>query len=257
MKKAIIIPLVVLVSCLSAFQILVSATVVTKDGISVSISDVFTVFTEDNLDSNSSKLEAIGETKSGMETKFKQDGYLFYAVSEKMNSTVFLRCEENKVSEAVVDLINYSDKETAKRLLIGSGIDKASEVKEIERNGALFYRLMFTPESNPELSDSRIMYITVINGRSYTLCLIEKADTLSSNSSSACTSIFESMDYTVESEACRIQERKDRVISVAFSIAIPVAVIIAGIIIWSLIRDFRAKHLEEDRRRNSRRKPRR
>lgn len=255
MKKLAALGLAVLL-CLASL-IPGTAEEITKEGISASFSDVFYVFTDDSVDSMQTELAEIGETAQSMRTRLSESGYLFYAVSPALKSTVFLSCTQNDVSRSIGDLINYSDQDAAKKLLIGSSLDTAYEVRELEKDGALFYRVVCTADLDPGLSDSRVFYITVMNGSAYTLCLIEKASSLSGNAVSAFDSIFASLRYTVESQARRVQEHKDKVTRTLFYIMIPIAVLIVGYLGWSLAGDFRMKRLEEDRKRNIRKRPRR
>ena len=94
-----------------------------------------------------------------------------------------------------------------KSALIGGVKDRAADIKEIRKDAALFYRLTFEKDEQKGNADSRVMYISVINGRIYTLTLIEDASSLSTNAADTADYIFSNLEYTVETERQRVAEK--------------------------------------------------
>ena len=303
---------------LSAF----AATVVAAGGITVRFSDVFTVFTKDNIEDKADRAAELSEDFSELKGKLSKD-YLFYAVAPDMGWTVFMTAGETDVSKAIVDLADYSDGQTAEQALIGGIKDRASEVKEIRKGAALFLKLTFkkeqdaggangqigsggqsgtadggntgsisggTPGSSADgtsgsgtgdqsaasqgaasqsagtagtsLStvagtDNRIMYVTVMNSKVYTLVFIEQSAELSKNASDSAEYIFNSLEYTVDSEVARVKEHKKTTFNILLAVCSPLAAVAVFFIIRSIKRDVERAKQEQNLRKNMRKKPRR
>lgn len=303
---------------LSAF----AETVVAAGGITVRFSDVFTVFTKDNIEDKADRAAELSEDFSELKGKLSKD-YLFYAVAPDMGWTVFMTAGETDVSKAIVDLADYSDGQTAEQALIGGIKDRASEVKEIRKGAALFLKLTFkkeqdaggangqigsggqsgtadggntgsisggTPGSSADgtsgsgtgdqsaasqgaasqsagtagtsLStvagtDNRIMYVTVMNSKVYTLVFIEQSAELSKNASDSAEYIFNSLEYTVDSEVARVKEHKKTTFNILLAVCAPLAAVAVFFIIRSIKRDVERAKQEQSLRKNMRKKPRR
>lgn len=303
---------------LSAF----AETVVAAGGITVRFSDVFTVFTKDNIEDKADRAAELSEDFSELKGKLSKD-YLFYAVAPDMGWTVFMTAGETDVSKAIVDLADYSDGQTAEQALIGGIKDRASEVKEIRKGAALFLKLTFkkeqdaggangqigsggqsgtadggntgsisggTPGSSADgtsgsgtgdqsaasqgaasqsagtagtsLStvagtDNRIMYVTVMNSKVYTLVFIEQSAELSKNASDSAEYIFNSLEYTVDSEVARVKEHKKTTFNILLAVCSPLAAVAVFFIIRSIKRDVERAKQEQNLRKNMRKKPRR
>lgn len=274
--------------CLSAVLALsaLAETVVTVDGITAHFSDVFTVFTKDNIESKADRAAELSENLSELEAKLSKD-YLFYAVAPQMGWTAFMTAGETDISKAIVDLADFSDEQTAEQALIGSIKSRASEVKEIRRGAALFYRLIFlkgkdaedtggsgedsTVYSTPAAStvqstdsigavdntDNRIMYITVMNGKVYTLVFIEQSAELSKNAADSADYIFSSLEYTVDSETARVKDHKKRTFNILLAVCAPLAAVAVFFIVRSIKKDIERAKQEQSLRNNMRKKPRR
>jgi len=279
--------------CLSAVLALsaLAETVVTVDGITAHFSDVFTVFTKDNIESKADRAAELSENLSELEAKLSKD-YLFYAVAPQMGWTAFMTAGETDISRAIVDLADFSDEQTAEQALIGSIKSRASEVKEIRKGAALFYRLTFlkgkdaedtggsgedsTVYSTPAAStvqstdsqstdgigavdnaDNRIMYITVMNGKVYTLVFIEQSAELSKNAADSADYIFSSLEYTVESETARVKDHKKRTFNILLAVCAPLAAVAVFFIVRSIKKDIERAKQEQSLRNNMRKKPRR
>lgn len=284
--------------CLSAVLALsaLAETVVTVDGITAHFSDVFTVFTKDNIESKADRAAELSENLSELEAKLSKD-YLFYAVAPQMGWTAFMTAGETDISRAIVDLADFSDEQTAEQALIGSIKSRASEVKEIRKGAALFYRLTFlkrkdaedtgssgedsTVYSAPAAStvrstdsqitdgqsadsmgtvdniDNRIMYITVMNGKVYTLVFIEQSAELSKNAADSADYIFSSLEYTVDSETVRVKDHKKRTFNILLAVCAPLAAVAVFFIVRSIKKDIERAKQEQSLRNNMRKKPRR
>lgn len=314
----------ILALCLSSALVLsaFAETVVTAGGITARFSDVFTVFTKDNIEDKADRAAELSEDFSELKGKLSKD-YLFYAVAPDMGWTVFMTAGETDVSKAIVDLADYSDGQTAEQALIGGIKDRASEVKEIRKGAALFLKLTFkkeqdaggangqigsggqsgtadggntgsisggTPGSSADgtsgsgtgdqsaasqgaasqsagtagasLStaagtDNRIMYVTVMNGKVYTLVFIEQSAELSKNASDSAEYIFNSLEYTVDSEVARVKEHKKTTFNILLAVCSPLAAVAVFFIIRSIKRDVERAKQEQSLRNNMRKKPRR
>lgn len=288
----------ILALCLSSALVLsaFAETVVTAGGITVRFSDVFTVFTKDNIEDKADRAAELSEDFSELKGKLSKD-YLFYAVAPDMGWTVFMTAGETDISRAIVDLADFSDEQTAEQALIGSIKSRASEVKEIRKGAALFYRLTFlkgkdaedtggsgedsTVYSAPAAStvqstdsqitdgqstdsmgtvdntDNRIMYVTVMNSKVYTLVFIEQSAELSKNASDSAEYIFNSLEYTVDSEAARVKEHKKTTFNILLAVCSPLAAVAVFFIIRSIKRDVERAKQEQNLRKNMRKKPRR
>lgn len=314
----------ILALCLSSALVLsaFAETVVAAGGITVRFSDVFTVFTKDNVEDKADRAAELSEDFSELKGKLSKD-YLFYAVAPDMGWTVFMTAGETDVSKAIVDLADYSDGQTAEQALIGGIKDRASEVKEIRKGAALFLKLTFkkeqdaggangqigsggqngtadggntgsisggTPGSSADgtsgsgtgdqsaasqgaasqsagtagtsLStaagtDNRIMYVTVMNSKVYTLVFIEQSAELSKNASDSAEYIFNSLEYTVDSEVARVKEHKKTTFNILLAVCSPLAAVAVFFIIRSIKRDVERAKQEQNLRKNMRKKPRR
>lgn len=314
----------ILALCLSLALVLsaFAETVVAAGGITVRFSDVFTVFTKDNVEDKADRAAELSEDFSELKGKLSKD-YLFYAVAPDMGWTVFMTAGETDVSKAIVDLADYSDGQTAEQALIGGIKDRASEVKEIRKGAALFLKLTFkkeqdaggangqigsggqsgtadggntgsisggTPGSSADgtsgsgtgdqsaasqgaasqsagtagasLSttagtDNRIMYVTVMNSKVYTLVFIEQSAELSKNASDSAEYIFNSLEYTVDSEVARVKEHKKTTFNILLAVCAPLAAVAVFFIIRSIKRDVERAKQEQNLRKNMRKKPRR
>ena len=244
--------LCILSFCLSAL----ADTEVTKDGMTVHLADIFTVFTAENLESKSVRAAELSEDTETLRKKLESD-YLFYAVAENLGWTVFMTSSVTDVSSEIVNLAEFSDGALAESALIGGVKDRAADIKEIRNDAALFYRLTFEKDEQKGNADSRVMYISVINGRIYTLTLIEDASSLSTNAADTADYIFSNLEYTVETERQRVAEKKRSFATWAIVVCIPLAAVGGFFIVRSMKRDFEAAKREENLKKNMRKKPRR
>ncbi len=294
----------ILALCLSS-ALLLSAfaeTAVTAGGITAHFSDVFTVFTKDNIEDKADRAAELSEDFSELEGKLSKD-YLFYAVAPDMGWTAFMTAGETDVSKAIVDLADYSDGQTAEQALIGGIKDRASEIKEIRKGAALFLKLTFEKRQDAsgagdnnaidstasidgqstvgqstkdgsavgqstvdqgadragasDNTDNRIMYVTVMNGKVYTLVFIEQSAELSTNAEQSAEYIFNSLEYAVDSETARVKEHKKTTFNILLAVCAPLAAVAVFFIIRSIKRDVERAKQEQNLRKNMRKKPRR
>lgn len=231
-------------------------TAVTAGGMTARLSDVFTVFTAENIDGQSGRAAELSEDFDSLKQKLSE-GYLFYAIAPDMGWTAFMTEGETDISKTIENLADFSDEQTAEQALIGGVKDRASEIKEIRKGAALFLRLTFLKGENAENTDNRIVYITVINGKVYTLVFIEQSAELSTNAGEAADYIFNSLEYTVEAETARVKLHKQNTFNILLAVCAPVAAVAIFFILRSVKRDIIRAKQEENLRKNIKKKPRR
>lgn len=224
-----------------------------EHSMTVQVPDQFTLIHKNNLAGQGDLLAEFGTTVTDTDLKFTQEGYLFLAISPSMRCTMFMSYGVSDVSATIGDLISYRDLPTARRLLLGDTMPETAVVKEIEQNGALFYRVDFGETEGAK----RIAYFTVMNGKSYTLCMVDNNKEPSKNASEALDFTFENWQYTILAEAQKIDAFEDKVIRVIGWIAIPVLLIAAVYVLRLIVRDLQKRRLEENRRNIMPKKPRR
>ena len=215
--------------------------------------DDFTIVTGETVAQHKETLEAFDTTVTQTQIKLEKENYLMLSISQSMNCTLFLSCVEDRVSASIVDLITYENGDTAKKLLLGSSLPQTMEVKELEQRGALFYRVDFGIKEKV----GRIAYITVMNGKCYTLCLVDNAGSLNDNMNALIDTVFKNWEYTIHAEAEKIQEFRDTVTTVFYWISLPIGIGVCVLIIRYMIRDVRQKEQERKRKENTPKKPRR
>lgn len=217
------------------------------------VPDDFTVINADNVQELGDVLYPYDVTVTETAEKLEREHYGFLAISSAMRCTLFLSRREDAVSRSVGDLIRYEDEQTAEKLLLGDPLPESYTVQRLEREGALFLRV----DCGVTDGIGRIAYITVMNGACYTLCVVDNNGALNDNVNALIDRVFDTWDYTIEAEAARIGAFKDTALTVAFWVLVPLGLIAAGFIIRSLVRDWRERRLEADRRRIVPKKPRR
>ena len=170
-----------------------------------------------------------------------------------MRCTLFLTAHEDAVSHTIGDLITYPDQETAKGLLLGKVLPEGATLRELEHNGALFYRVDFGVQEQI----GRIAYFTVINGRSYSLGVVDNSGDLSSNTNALIDTVFDNWEYTIKAEQQRIRSFREQVTSSVYLVCQILAVIALGVVIWLAIRNLRRKQMNADLQKNLPKRPRR
>ncbi len=224
-----------------------------NEDMSLQLPDDFSVVTKDNLQASELLLKQYGTTVTETDVKFSQDHYLLLGLSQTMRCTMFLSKQTDGVSATIGDLISYNQPELARSLLLGKELPETVTVKEVERRGALFYRVDFGVTEGI----GRIAYITVINGTAYTLCVVDNSGTLTANINAALDFAFDHWEYTIYAEAGKIQQFQNRIISAIRFICIPLLIIAAVFVVRWLMKDLHRRQLESDRRRITPKKPRR
>lgn len=111
--------------------------------------------------------------------------------------------------------------------------------------------------STAAVTDNRIMYVTVMNSKVYTLVFIEQSAELSKNASDSAEYIFNSLEYTVDSEVARVKEHKKTTFNILLAVCSPLAAVAVFFIIRSIKRDVERAKQEQNLRKNMRKKPRR
>lgn len=280
-----------------------AGTVELKDeGINLSLQESFVVFTPDTVDSMTFDAAKFDRTTQQIKESMANNQCLLLAMSKDLECTVMFSKSESEASKAIGDLYRITDKTTAdnaKKLILGKSADKAEEIKEIERNGALFYRVKFASQNKKSssqassqsqssgnvLSDIKassadeksvdntnseysvlynvsgtsaaIFYITVMNGKTYSLCLLDGTGKLSERSNDVIDWIFNNMIYTVNYSQPAVESEANTFESVILWV---VVVIAAAVLVWLVIRlvfDIKARRVAEGREKIVKKKPRR
>ncbi|MBR3844609.1 MAG: hypothetical protein IKM39_03785 [Clostridia bacterium] len=224
-----------------------------EESMSLYLPDDFTILTEETIENYKELLTSYDTTVTETQIKLTQENYLVLSISQTMHCTLFLSAVEDSVSATIGDLITYSDQATARQLILGKNPPETMEIRELEQRGALFYRVNFGVENKV----GRIAYITVLNGKCYTLCLVDNSGSLNDNMNALIDTAFENWDYTVYAETLKIQEFRDTITTIFYWICMPIGLIIGGIIIRMLIKDIRARRQNRQRMENTPKKPRR
>ncbi len=220
---------------------------------SLNLSDDFTVISSETVAQYKDLLTQYETTVTDTQVKLEKENYLVLALSQSMNCTVFLSSARDSVSATIGDLITYPDSNTARELLLGKTLPETMEVRELEQRGALFYRVDFGVENNV----GRIAYVTVMNDRWYTLCLIDNNGAPGENTTTMFDTVFSTWDYTIHAETVKIQEFRDQITTVFFWICVPIGLVVMGIIIRLLVKDIRNREQNRKRKENTPKKPRR
>ncbi len=224
-----------------------------SENMTLQLPDDFKVITKENLTQNQAFLEEYNVPFTETDVKFKEQNYLLLGLSQTMRCTLFLSKQTDSVSATIGDLISYDNPDLAKQLLLGESLPEQAVVKEIERNGALFYRVDFGVIETV----GRIAYITVMNGTIYTLCVVDNSGTLTANTNAALDFTFERWDYVIHAEAGKIRAFQEQIITVIGWICIPLLVALGAFITVKIVREVRQRQMEQDRRRITPKKPRR
>ncbi|MBR4868002.1 MAG: hypothetical protein IKU10_02500 [Clostridia bacterium] len=255
MKKRILFLLfAVLLTALFTFPVYAAQTVtLPDDNMTLQVPDDFTILQRETLPEMKGLLAEYGTSLTETDVKLKSGNYRFYAVSNLMRCTLFLSGQTDSVSRSIGDLITYPDPETAKSLLLGKNLPKNAVVKELEHNGALFYRVDFGVTEGI----GRIAYFTVINNTAYTLCVVDNNGTISPNTNALIDTTFNSWEYTIEAEQQRIQSFRENVTSAVYLICQIVAIIGLVFLIRMAIRSVQKHRMEKDRQKNLPKRPRR
>ena len=340
MKKIGLSLLGTLLLILIPFSVSAAVTVTPPDSnLSVSLPDNYTILTSDNLDQNTSFLNRIGQTPDTMSDLFASSGYLLIAISDDLRYEISLISISDELSQSAWNLLNLpiAERETMKYHIAGSLLESGAEVKEIEKDGALFYRIVQEPQvDQPELtipsdvtnpvpsepsvsseppvssesavssasseasnvSDTQtssvssentpisdtsdtgvssdvstavseptqpseqpdtahIYYITLFNGRYYTLCFTDQAGVLTENDHSQIDYVFNSLQYTIEETALKEEITRENVLMSVIIVIIALAIVIIVWIIISLRSELHRRKLDSDWRSKSRPRPRR
>ena len=223
------------------------------DDMSLQLPDDFIIVRRDNLSHMEDLLRSYGATVTETDAKLQSGNYRFIAVSNSMRCTLFLTAHEDAVSHTIGDLITYPDQVTAKGLLLGKVLPEGATLRELEHNGALFYRVDFGVQEQI----GRIAYFTVINGRSYSLGVVDNSGDLSSNTNALIDTVFDNWEYTIKAEQQRIRSFREQVTSSVYLVCQILAVIALGVVIWLAIRNLRRKQMNADLQKNLPKRPRR
>ena len=111
-----------------------------------------------------------------------------------------------------------------------------------------------TPQPKPE---AKIFYITLLNGKYYTLCFTDKAGMLDDNAHNQIDYVFETMQFEVSGLALQQQATRQRVTMVVTVVGIVLALAAIVWLVWSIRSELSRRKMENDWKRKSRKRPRR
>jgi hypothetical protein len=236
------------VPCLAAQEM-----VIHEENMTLQIPSDFTIVHRDNVEDMKDQLHLFDTTVTETSLKLQEQDYLFLGISSTMRCTLFLTKQKNPLSQTIGDLITYQDKETAKKLLVGDNLPDTFTLWELERNGALFYRV----DCGVTDGVGRIVYITVMNGVCYTLGVVDNNGKLSDNINALIDTVFNTWDYTINQETQKIEAFRQKFSTVVFAVGLPLSVLAGGFIIFLLVKDIQHRRVETQRKQNIPKKPRR
>ena len=223
------------------------------EGMTLQLPDDFSVVTKENLTEKAELLQEYNVSQTETDVKFNKENYLLLGLSQTMRCTMFLSKQTDSVSVTIGDLISYENQEVARSLILGKELPESVAVKEIERNGALFYRVNFGVTDGI----GRVAYITVMNGTAYTLCVVDNSGTLTANINAALDFAFDHWDYTIYAEEGKIRAFKDRIATTVRLICIPLLLALGAWLVYRIFVELRRRRLQEELRRITPKKPRR
>ncbi len=252
--------LMLICSLLTAFSLLFALPcqaaqemVLSTENMTLQIPGDFAIIHKENVDAMKPQLELYNTTVTETSLKLQQENYLFLGISSTMRCTLFLTKQEDPLTQTIGDLITYEEKETARRLLLGDTLPDGYTLRELEREGALFYRV----DCGVTDGVGRILYITVMNGVCYTLGVVDNNGNLSENINALIDTVFNTWQYTIDAETRKIAAFKGKLTTTAFGVGIPLGVFAFAFVVYLLIRDIKHRQIQSNRQKNSPKKPRR
>lgn len=239
MKKCISVLLILAVTlCLFTAPCMAARTVTsTATDVSVEIPDNFNIYTKNSLPTSPSQLEDLGCTYDEIKADFNNNGYVFLAHSPVLKCSVFLSEQKTTVSTTIKDLYRLSGSdavENAGKLLLGEVWETADSVKEIEKDLSLFFKVEI---NGSDLS--KVMYVSVINSVTYTLCLIQTGGAPSENSLTVLENIFQSLDFEIPYNDIQEDITVTKGQMALIIIAAVVGLSIVALLIISIVKDIR------------------
>ncbi len=231
--------------CLSFFTLSVLAlneVEYSNHNLSLSIPEEYVVLDENTAEDNSDLIESMGYTVSSFNTFLKPNSKseyatIFLGVEKKSNSQILVRTDQTEFSKKIGDFSYLDDdavEKTAKELI---KIEKAT-YKTATSNEMKFIEIRFTDKDSGGRFSS-IQYMTVRNGRIYTLVFNFEGKLTDSQVDLAWETL-----KTLEIEDVITKSPWDFetiLFMVLLCAAIIVAVIVLGILIFTIIRDFKNK----------------
>ncbi len=212
-----------------------AAKTVTSTDIGATIPEGFDVYTKDNLPSTPTELEELGLTIGEIKEDFNSLGYVFLAHSTALKCTITLSEQRTKVSNTIKNLYslkNQNEIDNAGKLLLGEVYTTAHRIKQVEKNYALFFRVEIYGKDS-----STIMYVSVIDSVTYTLCLNTSEGVPSENIISAFEGIFGGLSYKVSEFDLRENVTNTLGKKITYTVIIIVCLVVAMLLILSIIGD--------------------
>ena len=222
-----------------------AAKTVTSTDISASIPEGFAVYTKNNLPSTPTQLEELGSTYDEIQADFNNLGYVFLAHSSALKCTITLSEQKTTVSNAIKNLYsikNQNEIENAGKLLLGEAYTTAHRIKQVEKDYALFFRVEMY-----ENNTSTIMYVSVIDSITYTLCLNSFDGVPSENVLAVFEGIFGGLSYSVSEFELRENSSNAKGKKIVYTVIIVACLVAATLLVISIINDFGKLKLNEKR----------
>ncbi len=225
-----------------------AATTVTSTDISAFIPEGFSVYTKKNLPKTPTQLDELGTTYDEIKADFNSLGYVFLAHSSALKCTITLSEQKTKVSNTIKNLYSLKDQneiEKAGKLLLGEVYTTAHRIKQVEKDYALFFRVEMY-----EKTTSTIMYVSVIDSVTYTLCLNTLDGVPSENVLSVFEGIFGGLSYSVSEFVARENAANNTGKKIVYLAIIAVCLAVATLLVISIVNDIGKMKLNDKRSSN-------
>ncbi len=212
-----------------------AAQTVSSTNITATIPEGFAVYTKDNLPSTPTELENLGRTYDEFKADFNNFGYVFFAHSTALKCDITLSEKTTKVSNTIKNLYSLKDQdkiENAGKLLLGDLWNTAFRIKQIEKDYALFFKVEMYSKNV-----SNIMYVSVIDSVTYTLCLSNSGGVPSENVLSAFEGIFNDLSYTIPEFDIKEQSTVNKGKKTLYAIIIVLCVLAVAVLTFSIVND--------------------
>jgi hypothetical protein len=233
----------------AAFALPVSAVSVkmSDEGFSVEVPDEYTVLTASNLSKNKDFLTGLGHTSESFRRSMDEADIVMYAATADNRRQMQVKIWTSDFSELTGDLSQLSGEAAEQALAsIGGDIGGSGQLldsQQIIRGEMRFFR--FTVRVDGGLPFCYIQYLTVLNGKFYSLVYYNAESSLTAEQQSEAEAAFNS--FTVQKQrSVGIVDGNTLLQIVIGGIVIAAAAALAVYLIVSLYRDIKNRGSEPD-----------
>ncbi len=229
----------------------------------VTLPEIYTVLTNDNLEKHQALLHQRGKTVEQMRAVF-QEGCLFLALPSGGEFEIALTHMADATSRRILNLMDLSleEQERVRERLLGQEIARGRRVETIGRGGALFFRVsdeepLESSVESPIGEETTLYYVTVLNGSYWILSLSDPSGQMQSGVVEQFETVFSSLDFKVTESALDSELTKLNALKAALWILSALGV---GVVVWlvvSLAKEYHRRKRETEWHRKRRPKPRR